>query len=261
MSEEGNERDFESEARAEGWAPKDEWRGDPNKWIDAKTFVENGEKILPIVHAKNRKLTEQVQTLSERVDQLLATNQRYAEFSEKAIERERQEKAQLLKDLKAAKAKAVKDGDDVAFSRAEAQIEQIEKSDTPQGQPSEEMLRQWNADYAKWKSDNEWYMSDPTLTALMDGFSDKVKREKPHLGGIKFLEECERLTREAMPDKFDNPKRGNATVESPSPRKSGGGGRTFADLPEDAKKAFAQFKRDIPGLTEKQYLANYEWDQ
>ena len=34
---------YEGQAREMGWRPKDEWEGEPEKWRDAKEFVERGE--------------------------------------------------------------------------------------------------------------------------------------------------------------------------------------------------------------------------
>ena len=42
---------YESEAREQGWKPKEEYEGDPEKWRPAKEFVERGElfgKIMQI---------------------------------------------------------------------------------------------------------------------------------------------------------------------------------------------------------------------
>ena len=38
----------EERARLQGWVPKDEFRGDPDKWKTAEDFLEWGEKIVPI---------------------------------------------------------------------------------------------------------------------------------------------------------------------------------------------------------------------
>ena len=40
---ETGERDWEADARAMGWSPKAEFKGDKTHWIDAKSFVERGE--------------------------------------------------------------------------------------------------------------------------------------------------------------------------------------------------------------------------
>ena len=34
---------YDKQAREMGWRPKEEWEGEPEKWRDAKEFVERGE--------------------------------------------------------------------------------------------------------------------------------------------------------------------------------------------------------------------------
>ena len=38
-----------------GWAPKESFRGDPQLWMDAKTYVNRGEQIMPILRKNNQK--------------------------------------------------------------------------------------------------------------------------------------------------------------------------------------------------------------
>src|SRR3990167_3011505 len=53
-----------TEATGMGWSPKESWRGDPEKWIDAETFVARGREVLPILRANNKQLQAKVDTLS-----------------------------------------------------------------------------------------------------------------------------------------------------------------------------------------------------
>ena len=39
--------DAETAAREMGWRPKEEFRGEAEKWVDAETFVSRGEHFLP----------------------------------------------------------------------------------------------------------------------------------------------------------------------------------------------------------------------
>jgi hypothetical protein len=55
-----------------GWAPKEEFRGDPDKWIDAESYVRRGEEVLPIVQANNRKLMTKVEGLTSELTEAKA---------------------------------------------------------------------------------------------------------------------------------------------------------------------------------------------
>src|SRR5271154_5862973 len=47
-------------AKQMGWAPQEEFRGDPSKWIDADEYVRRGEQLMPILRANNERLMEEV---------------------------------------------------------------------------------------------------------------------------------------------------------------------------------------------------------
>lgn len=49
---------YESEAKLQGWAPKDQWRGDPSDWKTAKQFLETGVMIKRI-DALQKRLSKQ----------------------------------------------------------------------------------------------------------------------------------------------------------------------------------------------------------
>src|SRR3990167_3752736 len=64
--------EVETQARDMGWRPKEEFKGSEDKWVDAKTFIDRGEHVLPIVKATANRLRED----------LVATNTRLGEVTE-----------------------------------------------------------------------------------------------------------------------------------------------------------------------------------
>lgn len=73
---EPNYSDAEKVARSQGWRPKEEYKGNPNDWVDAETFVERGpvfrhvEKLKKTVEAEskeNAKLRDMVSALLEDI--------------------------------------------------------------------------------------------------------------------------------------------------------------------------------------------------
>ena len=50
----------EISARAMGWRPQDEFGGDPERWVDADTFVARGEQVMPLLKAQNKKLRQEM---------------------------------------------------------------------------------------------------------------------------------------------------------------------------------------------------------
>lgn len=254
------ERNWEEEARRDGWKPQKDWvaaGNDPDKWKEAQEFVERGEEILPIVKAR---LGKQIESLEQRVESLLQTNQKFSEFSEKAIQRERDEKTRLLGELKVARKKAVSEGDGDKFEQADEQIKKLEADDDTVIIGDQQALEQ---SVVKWFQDNEIFNTNRTAQALLDGFSNEVKLANPGLTGPPLLDKIKARVEQEAPELFENPKRKTGDgVTAPSGTGGGGGGkgRSFDDLPADAKAACAQFEKDIPGFTQETYLQNYDWE-
>lgn len=249
-----DERNFEAEAKADGWVAQAEFKGEATKWVDAETFVKRGEEILPIVNAKNRKLTETVEDLRKTVDELKVGNSQFREFHEQSLARARQEKDAAIAQLETIRKKAITDSDGEAFDRADKRIQELraQPAQRPGLSPAQRA----------WLEDNPWYSSDKTLKALADGLSDDLAAERPDLVGRReFLDELAKRVKAEMPHKFENPNRQRTTVENTPP---GGGGngkqKTYENLPADARSACDRFIKTIPGFTKEKYVADYQWD-
>jgi hypothetical protein len=247
-------RDYETEAKAEGWVPQPEFKGPPERWVDAETFVKRGEEILPIVNAKNRKLSEEVQELRKTVDDLKLGNSQFREFHEQAIARERQQRDAAIKELEAAREKAVTDGNGAAFSEADRRLKALQAQPPPSKPQLSDAQRAWLAE-------NRWYETDPVLRAVADGLSDALARERQDLLGKRdFLDELTKRVKAEMPHKFENPNRTRSVVEDTQQKGGNGKAKTYENLPADAKAACDRFTRTIPGFTKDKYLASYQWD-
>lgn len=253
-SEEVIEPNFEELAKADGWMPKEEFRGPPERWVDAKTFVERGAQILPIVQAKNRKLVETVDSLQRKVSDLETGSSLFREYHEKTLARERQEHERLVAELEQARAKAITDGDGTAYIKADQRLQEVRKDAPVERRP------QLSAETQAWLTENDWYQTDPVLKAMADGLSDHLKRENPALSGRAFLDKLTERVKTEMPHKFQNARRSETVTEENGRKGPQKKGKTFEDLPQDAQDACAQFERTIKGFTREQYLKTYRWD-
>ena len=70
----GQERDYEAEAKIQGWVPQDEWKGSEAAWSPAEEFIHRGEQINPILRKNNERLLRELE----------ATKKQMAEFKEAA---------------------------------------------------------------------------------------------------------------------------------------------------------------------------------
>jgi hypothetical protein len=237
------DRDWESEAKEQGWNP--DYDGE-NK-VDAKTFVEKGEKIAGILKSKVDKL-EQRLTAAEQA------NRDFGEYTRKVREREQGESKQRIADLEAKLAQAITAGDGAEFTRLNGEInkekENIQPANTNKGhdQLVEEFLK-----------DNPWYQSDNDLQIYADGLSERIAHEG-YRGKAYFKELTERV-KARYPEKFGNPKKSGAnSVETGGQLDTGSKkAHTYENLPKEDKAVCDRFVSQ-GFMTKDDYVAQYEWE-
>lgn len=242
------ERNYETEAREQGWKPETEWEGDPPRggFKSAEQFVKDGENITPILKSK-------VDRLETRVDELLNTNKQLHEFTQRSIKKEKAEKEKLISELEQVRKKAVTEGDGDAFDRADRQLNELRSDVNQSPEPGIDPLAE------KWLEGNPWYAQNEKLQAYADGIAEKLVRQG--FTGQAYFDELTRRTKESFPQDFGNPNRSKPNgVEGDTRPGSESKGHTFNDLPAEAKAQYKIFARDIPGFTKEAYLEQYEWD-
>jgi hypothetical protein len=112
-------RDYEAEARQQGWRPKEEFQGDPDRWTDAETFARRADEVLPILKKRDRILKQENDTLKR---DLKATDRSRS----MALEKRAYERA--LSDLEKRQAEAVENGRSRAgVKKATADIRALER--------------------------------------------------------------------------------------------------------------------------------------
>lgn len=153
-------KSYEAKAREMGWKPEEQFKGDKSKWIDAKSYVERGETVLPIVQAQLRKTREELEEVRK-------TAQEWVEFNKAdTARREAEWKVQLDAAIQSRK-DAIAQGDGDKVVEAEAQIDEL-KASKPQSKKEAATV---HPDFAAWRAENEWYGTDKkrTLQANMIG--------------------------------------------------------------------------------------------
>jgi hypothetical protein len=238
------QRDYEAEAKEQGWAPEEEWRGKPEDFKSAEQFIKDGENIPAILKSK-------VEKLEGRVEQLLDSNKKFNEMSQRTLKKEREEKEKAIAQLEDVRKQAITEGDGEAFDRADKQINELREDIQPQTPEIDPVAK-------KWLDSNPWYETNDKLAVHADGLADRLVAKG--YTGQAYFDELTRQVHEAFPEEFGNKNRSKpSSVESATPS-SPSSKHTFDSLPADAKEAYAQFKRDIPGFTKDQFVEQYDWD-
>ena len=171
--------EHEVQARNKGWVPKEEFKGDPLEWVDAKEFINRGP-LYEALHKANRKIKNMEKTLD-------AQRQHYESVSKTA-------KEQAIKDLRKELHAAVENQDTEQATAIADRISEVAAS--PVEKPPV------NEAYNNWVADNEWYEADTTLRMAATGIGFGLAQEHPDWSQDKILVEVTNMMKDSFPDKF-----------------------------------------------------------
>jgi len=214
-------------AKAEkmGWTPRESFKGDPSKWRPADEFVERGENMLPLLRAQSKRQEREIADLKAGMKEL-------AEYHSKT---EQRAYAKALQDLREQRAAAIAAGDGAAFDKVDGEIDKLKKDLETKTQPAQKQ----NDDdpvFQEWLSRNKW-AEDEEMQLVGEAIAKSLIKKGEKATGVDLLEMVTKEVKRRYPEKFENPRRNAApSVEGGSgPRK--GGGKTFADMPAEARAA------------------------
>ncbi len=244
----------ETIAKAEkmGWSPKDQFKGDPAKWRPADEFVERGENMLPLVKA-------QVKRQEREIAELKAGMKQIAEYHDKTAQREY---AKALQELREQRAEAIAKGDGAAFDKVDGEIDKLKKDLETKAAPAQQKDDN-DPLFQEWLSRNRW-AEDAEMQLVGEAIAKGLMSKGEKATGLDLLDLVTKEVKRRYPEKFENPRRNTAAaVEGGAgPRK--GGGKTYADLPAEARAACERMAKN--GYADKpkemaefkaQYTKNY----
>jgi hypothetical protein len=260
-----SQRNWEAEARTMGWRPKDVYRGDPGKFIEAKEFVENGEKNLPIIRAALKRTQDEV-------DRLKLQGAEHARVIESARAREVADLQAKLTEAKQSRKEAIAGGDGEAFEIAEGEVKRLEdevaKAKTPskQQQPGQPTAEE-QAAMQTWLDAHPRYNDDPVFAAVCDKlsispqFKDKAGRglmgafwDEVYTAAEKQMEGYSRGTDRDRPGS----QRGGRGSDSTNTRR-GSERRSYENLTGEMKRTCDRMSKDYgyTGERLKKFQADY----
>jgi len=244
MSEE-----VEVAAREMGWRPKEEFRGDVEKWVDADEFVRRGENFIPLLRKSNLELKGKLDVTAGEVKQLKdllsASHEAIEALKEyQGAETKRQverAKKELIAQLKTARENGDVETEEQVREELQA-IREVKAEVKAQPIPPAAVSPAADSphpDFEGWVEDNPWFKSNARRRALALGIADELREDKKNdkLQGRAFfdrvVEELEIYLGEKPQGKVDGGRQsGQNGSGSGAPRQ-----RNYSDLPSDAKEA------------------------
>jgi hypothetical protein len=161
-----------------GWAPRDQWRGAPDAWVDAEAFIER---------ASPRMLLERIDKLTKEHDQ---TFQRVEKANRAIFDRQKKEHEAHIADLKRQRAvnvarEAVANGEEAAIELGEkwdAHIDAeaakpIEAAEPAPAKDAPPQQQQIPPETAAWAARHPEYKSDPEFGSASFWAMDKINKE------------------------------------------------------------------------------------
>ncbi len=239
-------RDYEAEARRHNWTSREEWDasgGDPDKWVDAETFVRRADEIMPLMRAQNKDLRHTVSKLERQVKKLTKMEQNAYENA--------------LNDLKAKQLEAFETGDRAAFEAANQQADEMRQklaAPNTHGEDPAEIIDDFY-------DTNPWYLKGALASAseleasarvYADRLADKWIRAgiPDEIAPSEFYSRLEREVNARFPSLRQAPARAKPQSDvagntRPAPRS---GAKTGANLPPEAKATAERYVRmNVPG--------------
>lgn len=237
----------EDQAKRMGWSTKEEYRGDPARWVDAKTYVKNGMEALPVLRERNRKLQEENILLAKSAQQL-------KDMNDKTFDRAY---AQAKREAETALKAATKAGDEEGASAAAQAL-----ADNERVKAQREQAQDADPVYDAWERQNAW-VKDPDMAIEAEVEALRLRKKGEKAEGVEFLDKVKSALKARMPEKFGNPRR---TVETGVERSQGGGeggagkAKSWDTMPAEAKQHGERFIKQKLFSDKAAYAKSY-WAQ
>lgn len=242
-------RDYETEARAQGWVPEAEFKGErrPAQFLDAETFVKRGEELTPFIRKENQSLKRQLDETKADFAKRVAALERTSSMGIEALKRQHEAD---LSSVRSQMRAAVEAGDTKEFDRLEkvrdGLVEKAPKIETAEPEDPKAALK---VKSDKWRSDNKWFDADFDLQQFAVQYSEFYGTANPTKSFEEVMDVTTAEAKKRFPDKFGEKKPGNgqSAVDPGSDFTGvfgGKGKKTEADLPAEAKAAGQRFVRD-----------------
>lgn len=277
MADETVEQTVEEKARVMGWRPKEEYKGEA-PWIDAQTFVERGETLLPIVNASNKRLRETVDAQNARLIELERQNRANAAALEAIQESNREQTVQntqrTIEEIETGIAAAREAGnvqEELALLREHHTT--VDKLNKAKQKPAPQQTQQTTQDatqtpeFQSFLRENPWWQTDAVMRAASIEINNELIRTGKVTSATTQAERLE-MVAEATRQRFhikDNGRRGGASrVESGGGNNSGSSGSTgksYADLPAEAKAACDKAGKRMQIGEGKRYKTVEDWQK
>lgn len=242
--------DAEKVARSQGWRPKEEYKGNPNDWVDAETFVERGpvfrhvEKLKKTVESEskeNAKLREMVATLLSDIR-----------------DAEKRAKEKVLKEIEAKKIEAEQANDLQTYKALEEREAEYKKPE--QKEPVKEQPQGPSEAYKACVAKHPWieHIHDDDLAAEKFFYCDreinKYLKTNPQASEEEQFAVIDRVIAERYAEKESSKPKVSSVSGGAGPKPKETAKVTTSNLTPGQKYIYDRLKDSSYGMTQEEYL-------
>jgi len=213
-----------------GWRPKEDWKGDPDKWKPAHEYVRSTVDV-------NRKVVNRLKGVEDQLARVARTS---VSITEREVAKERDRLMQEREE-------AFDAGDRGAFQKAERELAKVATVAPPTVPDETHSFIERNAN---------WFQKDQEATAWAINRTNELAATG--LGHARQLAIVEREAKQMFPEFFEaeKPKPKAAPLNTPGTRAAVSAKKGFASLPADAQKAALDFEAKR-GINREEYAKIY----
>ena len=244
------------EALDMGFIPRDQFKGDPDKFIEPEAFLERGKHLMPILRKNNETMRGELsQTKAEltkmralqeaNADSLKAMQEFHAEDVKRKVKLARADAKQELLDAR--------DEGDVDREVEALQVlskldnEPEVKAGKSESDPPPDYTQE--PDYISWREKNPWLGTDRKRSSLALGIMYELREKGETSVGKTFFDKVDKELDAFLGSR--DAESGDSRVEGARHSGGGGGGGTgtknYADLPSEAKAQCEKQSRRLVG--------------
>ncbi len=183
---------YESQAREQGWLPKEEYQGDPDKWKPAKEFVERGE-LFGKIDSLGRELKETKKALK-------LLQEHHTKVKETEYKR-------AVDELKALQKKHLEEGNSDGYLETTELLTDLKAEQKAREAVAESAQPQVDPRFIAWVDKNKWYQKDGDMRKFADVVGMEYAQANPGLDPEEVLEFVEKKVKTTFKERFVNPNR------------------------------------------------------
>jgi hypothetical protein len=209
--------ELEQRARRMGWRPRDEFRGEAERWLPAGEFVERGETLLPLLQERSKAADRTIVDLQTQIRQQGETLNTMLQSTRRA---EQAGYRRAMTELHQQRTRAVEMGDTAAFQAVEQAMRELgppppEAPQTPQGQGQGQPQANTDPVIQAWVRANPWFTTDSVANVAMIAAMQQEERLNPNGSVADHLTDAEKHIRRRFPEHFPQARSTNGNGATP----------------------------------------------